>query len=411
MIGRLAEHILAMPIVDAHEHLRPETARLQKRPDVMWLFHQYAGADLLSAGMSKADHDTVMDWTAPLEDRWPLFEPWFDRIRHTGYARAVGIALRDIYGIDRLDQTTYQEASERIRAGNQPGFIDRCLIKRGNIECILNCDYEVHQPIRGSRSVMPIWKMHDLVALQKASGIRVVDLESYRTAIGLLLTSYHAQGVVALKMIAKPWTIVDESQGAALLAEQIGGACSNPERLQMFLLGEVLALAQPFCFTITVHTGYYSGVFADFTESRGLNMIPLLGHFRELHFDLLHLSHPWFAEAIAIGKGFPNVSLNLAWCAILNPLGTERVMAEIIGQVPHNKILAFGGDYWELPDVAYGHLRMVQRALTRALTSLVEDGVLGLADAVHIAELWLRENAYALYPLVRSPQPRPVGAG
>ncbi len=405
---RILAHIESIPIVDAHEHLRQESVRLAKQPDVMWLFHQYAGADLMSAGMSKADHDEVMNWEAPLEPRWRKFHPWFEKMRHTGYARAVLIALRDIYGIERLDETTYRDASERIRAENRPGLIERCLTRRGNIVRILNCNYELDQPVAECRSLMPIWslsnvqKREDLAGLEAQSGVKVVDLESYRAAVRALFAVYQSRNVIGLKMVLLPWTHVDAARGNTLLCEVLAGTCSDPTALQAFLLAEVLELAVPFRFTVAVHCGYYSGVWCNFTPSHVRNMVPLLQRFRDTRFDLFHLSFPWVDEAMAVGKAFPNVSLNLAWCMIISPTGTERAMSEILGEVPANKVLAFGGDYWELPDVAYGHLRLAQRALAGALSRNVADGAIGLDDAKRVADWWLRENAYEIYPLAKN---------
>ena len=48
------------------------------------------------------------------------------------------------------------------------------------------------------------------------------------------------------------------------------------------------------------------------------------------------------------------------------------------------------------------HLRLAQRALAGALSRNVADGAIGLDDAKRVADWWLRENAYEIYPLAKN---------
>ena len=73
-------------------------------------------------------------------------------------------------------------------------------------------------------------------------------------------------------------------------------------------------------------------------------------------------------------------------------------MVDIITTVPANKVLAMGGDYWELPDVAYGLLQLAREGLARSLSLCVEDGRISEHEAMTIAELWLQKNAREIYP-------------
>ena len=59
-----------------------------------------------------------------------------------------------------------------------------------------------------------------------------------------------------------------------------------------------------------------------------------------------------------------------------------------------------GGDYWKLPDVAYGHLKLARELLSRALAICREEHWITEADARRIADRWLFYNAYDIYPLL-----------
>jgi hypothetical protein len=86
-------------MVDTHEHLIPEIERLNAQVDVLaTFFPHYASSDLKAAGMPEEELLHIRKASAPLKERWALFEPWWEKIRNTGYARAMEIAARDLYG-------------------------------------------------------------------------------------------------------------------------------------------------------------------------------------------------------------------------------------------------------------------------------------------------------------------------
>lgn len=77
----LREYISTLPIVDCHDH----AAGMEPVEDVLaHLCTTYLRHDLVSAS-SVAEIDTVMNLSAPLEDRWEVFERAWGRTRHTGY--------------------------------------------------------------------------------------------------------------------------------------------------------------------------------------------------------------------------------------------------------------------------------------------------------------------------------------
>lgn len=407
----LFRYVANLPAVDAHEHLRPEEVRLGKKPDVLWLFHQYANSALQSAGMAEADVRAVMDTEGPLDARWKRFKPFFERIRHTGPALAVLYALKDLYGVDTLDDRTYRAASERILAENTPGLVDRFLHQKGRITAILNHNYQLDQPSSRCHAVMYLGHLaqpkdvEQIRNLEKEQRVSITDVESYLAGVDRQLETYRGRGVVALKFVSLPWRA--GSRRAAQTAFQKLRknrklAAHEREGLDHYLFQEILKLVPRHDFTVAVHCGYYAGVNQDFSASHVRHVIPVLQRNPAVRFDLFHLSYPWIEEAIAIGQAFTNVTLNLTWCAIINPLATERAMMELVNTVPHNKVLAMGGDYWELPDVAYGHLRLARELLARSLSNCVADERIAVEEAKDIARLWLSDNARQIYPLLPS---------
>ena len=64
----------------------------------------YVNEDLVSASNMKGIMNIVFSNDFPLEDLWELFNPFFQKMRNTGYARAVLLAANDIYGIRELNE-------------------------------------------------------------------------------------------------------------------------------------------------------------------------------------------------------------------------------------------------------------------------------------------------------------------
>src|SRR5512147_652155 len=94
-------------VIDTHEHLEEESVRLARKLDFVSLFTLYACDDLVVAGMPPEDWERCAHPDTPLDEKWRLFEPYYLAARNTAYLKAVEIAIRDLYGIESLDASTF----------------------------------------------------------------------------------------------------------------------------------------------------------------------------------------------------------------------------------------------------------------------------------------------------------------
>ena len=134
----LYEQIEPMRTIDTHEHLFEEPTRLADQLDFSSLFDAYANADLVSAGMSSSDHDRFMSPATDLDDKWRMAAPYWEAARHTGYSTAIRLTIRDLYGADDLNSSTYGPITEKMRAANKPGVIRSVLHDKAGIDwCIV----------------------------------------------------------------------------------------------------------------------------------------------------------------------------------------------------------------------------------------------------------------------------------
>ena len=100
-----------------------------------------------------------------------------------------------------------------------------------------------------------------------------------------------------------------------------------------------------------------------------------------------------------LGKGFPNVWLNLAWTHIISQRFATTGLDEAIDLVPSNKVLAFGGDYGVPVEKVYGHLVMAREDIADALARRISEGQMSETQALDLARKWFWDNPVELYRL------------
>ncbi|MCX5682348.1 MAG: hypothetical protein NT049_01515, partial [Planctomycetota bacterium] len=137
----IANRVQAAPLIDTHEHLLEERERLQETPhprvpcdDWALLFSHYLNSDFLTAGMPKADMTRFLSPTVDPLAKWRLIAPYWPAVRHTGYAQAVRIALRELYGVAELSENTIAAVQRGYERTRRAGFYKSILQDRARIE-------------------------------------------------------------------------------------------------------------------------------------------------------------------------------------------------------------------------------------------------------------------------------------
>ncbi len=398
----LYDAISEFEIIDCHEHLPPEDARVGMEVDVFTLFRHYTHGDLLAARMSEEDYAALANRDIPLERRWEIFEPYWERIRWGSYARAALIAARKFYGAEDINRDTYLQISEKMQAANTPGIYERVLGEACNIRFSLTqCERTdlTHPrllPVMSLGVTVGTWEDVTRKAFQALGPVRTLDdlLENMRAYV----TKVKGEGAVGLKMVSNPFQPPSREGAASAVASRRDGRLEtlpavNP--LCDYLVDEAVKFGAEQDLVICVHTGYWR----DFRELDPLHMIPILQRHPDARFDIYHLGYPWVREALMLGKGFPNVWLNLCWTHVISQRFAMAGLAEAIDLIPTNKLLAFGGDYAVPVEKAYGHLEMAREDVARVLAERIEEGQMTEAQVLAIARLWFFDNAVELYRL------------
>ncbi len=410
---RLYEAIAELTVVDAHEHLPPERDYLAFEycgPNMFaggYLWH-----DLESAGMPTAFKLTLRDGGyRPVDAWWPQIRPFWPYVQHSSYARALRITLRDLWGIAEINDQTIHPLAERVMDDNRPGLYQRVLAQRCKIRRALT---NIIQPVaktdpilRGVPAIDKHFALHGalfgrssagrdrLDSLEQLGGRPIRTLDDAVEITQSLLRADLAAGAVALKLF-----ITDYQPPDARMAEREFQEARRhaPEpgyfpALRDYLIDKGLDVAAEAGVPVATHAGY----FGDFREVDVTYMFNVVMRRRDVQFDLFHLGVPMWREAALIGKTQPNVTLNLTWCPIVSQTTTVRTLDEIIDLVPMNKIIAFGADYRVAVHKVYGHLVMAREVVAAALAKRIEAGEFDAEYALHLAGLWLHDNAARVY--------------
>lgn len=138
---QITQWVEQTPFIDTHEHLIEESLRLSGAlhprflpcNDWAYLFHAYVADDLVVAGMPVSELQRFLAPDLSSEAKYRLVAPYWDRIRHTGYAQALRYTFRGLYGEDDLTADSLPRIIEKYCETVRPGFY-AAILRRANIE-------------------------------------------------------------------------------------------------------------------------------------------------------------------------------------------------------------------------------------------------------------------------------------
>ncbi|HOP79918.1 MAG TPA: amidohydrolase family protein [Armatimonadota bacterium] len=414
---QLLAAISEFEIIDCHEHIGPEKSRLDTEVDVFTLFYHYTKGDLMAAGMSEEQYKSLFDHSIPLDKRWDVFKPYWEQIRWTSYSRAALLAAEKFYGFDDINKETYEPLSKAIKEANTPGIYERVLRDACNIRTSLTTLDSVSEAMRidtplltplvwiPSYNTLTSWeKLHHPVFAPEAT---VNTLDDLLDCMKQTILKVKARGAVGIKTTSYPYREPSRKQ-----AEEVFNDLKNGKLLKMpepgelaphltsnalvdYFVDEIISFVTEQDMTVAVHTGYWG----DFRKLDPLHIIPMLQRHPNARFDIFHLGFPWVREALMLGKGFPNVWLNLCWTHIISQKMATSAIKEAIDLIPANKMLAFGGDYHIPVEKVYGHLVMAREDIAKALAERVAEKQMTESQAIDLAHKWFWDNPVELYRL------------
>ena len=414
LVESLFAEIEKIPCINSHSHMGPEAERLAQPLDALDFFnHAYPTADLAVAGLSPANKEALFDAQRPLDQRWSLFEPYWNRIRLTGYSQCILTGFRDLLGFDDLTAATVEPLSEAIQAHSKPGFYKTVLQQRANIaasvvnmEDLIEVDRTLFLPLPRLNRFSMLRTAEQIHAIERDYDVSIGNLPQHVEVIRQVCRDWQEAQVAGVKMSQSyhrrmDFKERDASQAAAifdrLLQDDYAGLDSaEGALLEDYLVFECCQAAAEADLTVQFHLGMRAGNNGGMEGCSPVPLIPLLQAFPQVRFDFSHAGFPYLREGAVLGKTFANVYLNMSWIHIISPFGSRLDLREWLQMVPYNKIIAFGDDLQQVETV-YGHLQMARRNFAYALGSLLEEGLLSESTVLDVAQAAFRDNPAMIY--------------
>ncbi len=409
------------PIVDTHEHLIEEEDRLSgnsnriKANDWSMLLSHYIDSDLKTSGMPNEAFDAFMSPKTDPIKKWDILEPYWGAVRNTGYGQVVEIAMRELYGIDRLSASTVRAVQDGYLKTIRPGFYKTVLQDRGGIEScqvnFLGAPFgESKQPtlLMQDISILGMHMGPNIGAYAPKAGIEVKDLQDWHRVIDWWFEHY-GRYAVAVKTQAAYSRNIDFDDVPAEKAERPfkrkidGQSLSGEDRklLEDHLFWYAARKATEHHLPVKMHTGYYAGQNSmplDRLQKNAGAVTDLCRIAPETKFVFMHINYPFYEALISAAKQWTNCHIDMCWAWIVNPVASVDFLKKYLVTAPANKVLTFGGDYIPVEPVL-GHVRLARRGIAIALTQLVEEGWLDLDSALELVEPIMRGNARQLFDL------------
>jgi len=423
---KIRSKIEKFPVIDCHEHTIGPAGYPRYKEPIAALIGGYFQSDLMSAG-AEADMEFLCNADVPTEQKWPLFERFWRRTEHTGYAHVTKWVLRNVYGVGTLSLESLQKVGQRLLDLSDPAAYKAFLDKHG-VRCrLVDLSWwgsatewrrflAREQKIPAyDRILISLPAYHNILshgavlAITQRTGRNATNLDEYLDVCREQFQRFAELGAVGFKdQSAYGRGIAYDNPPRAEAERLFNLVMEDPRRslgwpeakpLDDFLFHEFMRMARDLGLPVQIHTGHMAGIRNEIAKTNAVLFTKVLELHRDVKFDLFHGNWPYAGEWLYLGKNYPNVTLDCCWLHIIDPRYARRVLADALVTVPHAKVHGFGGDYGDSIEMAAAHLAIARDNIAAALAEMVETGWLDTDDALQVAADWLFNNPNETFKL------------
>ena len=412
--------VAAIRLIDTHEHLSPEAEMLKQERSLFTTLH-YALSDMWADGLDRRLADSLFDNpAAPLEEKWQLMSPYWNRIRHTAYSRSFQIAFRDLYGIEEVSDSSYEKLSEKIKESNKPGLYKEVLYDKAGIDLAI-CDAGLAGRDLDSTLFRAVLRLDEFLLVNESVDwvcrkweFQAHSLEDWERGLDLAFRKAVDWGFVGIKSglaynrsLAYGYASREQAAEAftRILSDSAGSRVTSYEDRRIFqdyMFGRIADNCARYELPLQIHTGLFYDTWRDVSQADPTRLIPFIIRHPRTRFVLMHCGYPYGEELLAMAKNLPNVTLDMCWIYIISPRFAAEFLDRAIETLPSDKVLGFGGDY-VVPEGSYGHSVMCREIVSKVLADRVIEGFWTEEEALEYAKALLRDNAIKTFKLNLQP--------
>ena len=415
--NRIFEKIQETQLIDTHEHFIDEIERLNcLKPfitcdDWTTIFGLYSKFDFVSAGMPRRDVDSFTSADVRPIEKWKIIEPYWHRIKYTGYGQVIENTINELYNIPKLVQESIPGLEEKYQAFRKKGFYQETLKKANVKSCIVN---PPGRPFKETESPEILFQDLDALGMIRINVERynesilpkVTDLNHWLHIIDWWFEKYSA-AAVGVKIGNAYFRRLDFEQTDFKMAEPLfqnklsGIKLSELEekRIQDYLFWYVADLATQKGLPIKLHTGHQAMNNMMNLENVMYNPADCANLCRlspDSKFIFFHISYPYYEPMISLAKHYKNAFIDMCWAWSGNPIASVDFLKKYIVTAPVNKLMAFGGDDLYVENII-GHSILARKGIAHSLSDLVHDNWISEEDSFEIAERIMFKNAEEIY--------------
>ncbi len=413
------EKVKAITVIDTHEHFMEQAPLAALNLDFYDMLSPYVCDILLSSGMTHEQWDLLNNNKCSPLDRWNIFEPYLNNIRHTTYFNAVYRNMHDCYGMQDITLDEVIKVSEKLAESNHPDSYHE-LKTKNNIESILTfIPYDAAEQYK-SGILFPVPTVsdicircnYDIGRLERASETDISRFDELIAAIEIVFKKYADIGIRAIKFGSAYRRKLDFEYASYSEAEEVFKKVINAhvygdskmfgvpgqvlgekeiKPLDDYLTDYMISAAGKLKIPVFFHGGLHAWNENSVDAARVSFLEGLIRRHKNVNFIILHCGMPFIDEAVLLCRYYSNVYLNLTWSHIIDRNQTCLIIKKFIELLPVNKIHGFGGDYM-YPQQVYGHLQIAYENIASVLFGYVTENYMTEEQALEIAYKWLYEN-------------------
>jgi hypothetical protein len=428
LFDRLYERILAMPVIDCHEHLGGPEGRPPYKEPIAALIRGYVYSDLQSAAYGVPDRDLarLADEEVSTDEKWPLFERIWAATEHTAYARVTKLVLKKVYGEDELTRAALDRVAAKLPEQDEEAYfrhIDEAGIEAMLVDVLGWLPKGLGSYLDGSKAFPDKWALmislpgvhptnltYETIAQVGSLVDRsITSLDEYlesvfevfercieRGAVGIKDQSAYSR-VISYDLVPKADAERLFNQVLADPRNSIGWPAGKP--LNDYLFHAYMRFARQLDLPVQLHTGHMAGIRNRVDKTNAAHLTSVLELHRDVRFDLFHGNWPYLGDLLYLGKNYPNVALDCCWLHIIDPDYASELLERSVLTMPHTKVHGFGGDYGDVPEYVAGHLQIARENIAGTLARVVERGWLSEEQALSLAADWLFNNPNRFFRL------------
>lgn len=429
-IPEIKTWIDSLSIISSHSHRIP-WQELNGNNDLFKAFALHSGSTLISAGMEEQNWEKLKNMAISAKEKWNLMQPYWEKIKYTGYGRAFLLSMKMIYGISHLDDETVIDLNDKFIAAYSDAekYYRMVLEEIGKVKYTI-WDYgtlDVPQgyfpAYRFENRRVPVWDSffttrtrEDLESIEKHHNCQILNFDDYVSMFDYVFKEKIEGGMVAVKILlgylrTLEFKVITHDEAERVFNKIYNRVMPNPnffahqydgpnydewQILQDYMVHRAFYLASKYKIPVQIHAGFQLGkrTVEEFGDPKLLNHI--LVRYSKVNFVIMHTAVPYAYDLGVLAKNLSNVYVDFSWSNALSPSMAKRFFNDVLELVPVDRILAFGDDSATV-EGTLGETINSREMVTEVLSDKISCGYLDVNEAKEIALKVFYENAAKLF--------------